>query len=503
MFSFQLRLSSWLNGISRLWKGFGYVFGNPQQPNNGIMSATEKSYRILVADDQPAVLDALKLLLRSEGFEVDVVRSPQVVLESIALREYDALLLDLNYARDTTSGREGLELLEAVRRVDSQVPVIVTTAWGTINLAVEAMRRGARDFIQKPWEDERLTATVRVNAELYRALRQGQRLEAENRLFRAQRKPTFIADAPSMRHVVDTITQVAPSEANVIITGEHGTGKEVVTQLLHALSLRADKPLIAVNTGGLPEGTFESELFGHVKGAFTDARTDRIGRFEMADGGTLFLDEIANVPMRQQAKLLRVLETGEMQRVGSSRTRQVNVRVISATNADIAAECAAGNFREDLLFRLNTVEIRIPPLRERREDIPTLSAHFLTRYANRYGKQLQGFLPEALEKLTSYNWPGNIRELEHTIERAVIMCREDQIQADSLGLQAAGRSRAVNFDEMSLEEVESVLVGKALARYNGNVSQAAEVLGLSRGTFYRRMEKYGLYVPDSARKEKR
>lgn len=467
------------------------------------MSSTEKSYRILVADDQPAILDALKLLLRSEGFEVDVVRSPQVVLESIALREYDTLLLDLNYARDTTSGREGLDLLENVRRVDSQVPVIVTTAWGTINLAVEAMRRGARDFIQKPWEDERLVATVRVNAELYRALRQGQRLEAENRLFRAQPKPAFIAESPSMRPVVDTITQVAPSEANVLITGEHGTGKEVVTQLLHALSLRADKPLIAVNTGGLPEGTFESELFGHVKGAFTDARVDRIGRFEMADGGTLFLDEIANVPIRQQAKLLRVLETGEMQRVGSSRTRQVNVRVISATNADIAAECMAGNFREDLLFRLNTVEIRIPPLRERREDIPTLSAHFLARYASRYAKKIQGFVPEALERLTSHNWPGNVRELEHTIERAVIMCREDRIQSDNLGLQPGGRSRTVNFDEMSIEEVESVLIGKALARYNGNVSQAAEVLGLSRGTFYRRMEKYGLYVPDPARKEKR
>jgi DNA-binding NtrC family response regulator len=467
------------------------------------MSPTEKSYRVLVADDQPAVLDALKLLLRSEGFEVDVVRSPQVVLESIALREYDALLLDLNYARDTTSGREGIELLENIRELDSQVPVIVMTAWGTINLAVETMRRGARDFVQKPWEDERLLATIRTNAELYRALRQGQRLEAENKLFRAQRKPNFIAGAPSMRQVVDTITQVAPSDANVLITGEHGTGKEVVTQMLHALSLRADKPLIAVNTGGLPEGTFESELFGHVKGAFTDARADRIGRFEMADGGTLFLDEIANVPIRQQAKLLRVLESGEMQRVGSSRSRQVNVRLISATNADLAAECAAGNFREDLLFRLNTVEVHIPPLRERREDIPTLASHFLARYAARYSKQIHGFLPEAIEKLTTYNWLGNVRELEHTIERAVIMCREDKIQPDNLGLQITGRTRNVNLGDMSLEEVESLLIGKALARYNGNISLAAEGLGLSRGTFYRRMEKYGLYAPDPARKEKR
>jgi DNA-binding NtrC family response regulator len=503
MLPLRLLLSSWLKAIRIPPEITGYVLDRRKQADESPMAPTEKSYRILVADDQPAVLDALKLLLRSEGFEVDLVRSPQVVLESIALREYDTLLLDLNYARDTTSGREGIELLENIREVDSQVPVIVMTAWGTINLAVEAMRRGARDFVQKPWEDERLLATIRTNAELYRALRQGQRLEAENRLFRAQRRPTFIADSPSMRQVVDTITQVAPSEANVMITGEHGTGKEVVTQLLHALSLRADKPLIAVNTGGLPEGTFESELFGHVKGAFTDARADRIGRFEMADGGTLFLDEIANVPIRQQAKLLRVLETGEMQRVGSSRTRQVNVRLISATNADITAECAAGNFREDLLFRLNTVEVRIPPLRERREDIPTLSAHFLARYATRYGKKVQGFLPEAIEKLTAYAWPGNVRELEHTIERAVIMSREDKIQPDNLGLQITGRSRSVNLGDMSLEEVESLLIGKALARYNGNISQAAEVLGLSRGTFYRRMEKYGLYAPDPARKEKR
>src|SRR5215471_11505924 len=284
------------------------------------MPSAEKTPRILVADDQPAVLDALKMLLRSEGFHVDTVRSPRVALESLGLREYDTVLLDLNYARDTTSGQEGIELLENIRAIDSQLPVIVMSAWGTIELAVEAVRRGARDFIQKPWDDERLVTTVRNQAELCQALRRGQRLEAENKLFRSQGRPTFIAQAPAMRSVVDSISQVGPSHANVLITGEHGTGKEVVAQMLHMLSLRADKPLITVNTGGLPEGTFESELFGHVKGAFTDARADRIGRFEMADGGTLFLDEIANVPMRQQAKLLRVLETGEMERVGSSKT---------------------------------------------------------------------------------------------------------------------------------------------------------------------------------------
>jgi len=306
-----------------------------------------------------------------------------------------------------------------------------------------------------------------------------------------------------MRMVVDAIAQVGPSHANVMITGEHGTGKEIIAQMLHMTSLRQDKPLITVNTGGLPEGTFESELFGHVKGAFTDARSDRIGRFEMADTGTLFLDEIANVPLRQQATLLRVLETGEMERVGSSRKRQVSVRVLSATNADLRAACASGSFREDLLFRLNTVEIHLPPLRERREDIPALAAHFLSKYTARYTKQIECFSGEALQKLTEYAWPGNVRELEHTIERAVIMCRESNIHPHHLGLESPSRSRTPDISDMSLEDVEALLIGKALARYSGNVSQAAEVLGLSRGTFYRRMEKYGLYAPDPTRKEKR
>jgi DNA-binding NtrC family response regulator len=466
------------------------------------MATMEKTYRVLVVDDQPAVLDAIKLLLESEGFHVDTVRSPQVALESLTVHEYDALLLDLNYTRETTSGHEGIALLERISEIDNQLPVVVMSAWGTINLAVEAVRRGARDFIQKPWDDERLLTTVRNQAELCQALRRGQRLEAENRVFTHPGRPSFIAKASAMRVVVDTISQVGPSHANVLITGEHGTGKEVVAQMLHAVSLRADKPLITVNTGGLPEGTFESELFGHVKGAFTDARTDRIGRFEMADTGTLFLDEIANVPLRQQAKLLRVLETGEMERVGSSRTRQVDVRVLSATNADLRAACAAGTFREDLLFRLNTVEIHIPPLRERREDIPALAAHFLARYASRYAKQIQKFSPEAVQKFVEHPWPGNVRELEHTIERSVIMCREDTIQTHHLGLQYSSRSAGLDLSEMSLEQVEALLIRKALARY-GNVSQAAEVLGLSRGPFYRRMEKYGLYAPDPARKEKR
>lgn len=466
------------------------------------MRKATEPYRILVADDQPSVLDALKMLLRAEGFEVEAVRSPAVVLESITIHEHEVLLLDLNYARDTTSGAEGIELIEQIRSIDSQLPVIVMSAWGTVNLAVEAVRRGARDFIEKPWDDERLVSSLRTHAELFRVLRQSQRLEAENKFFRIQHKPTFIADSPAMRNVMNTIVQVGPSDANVLITGEHGSGKEVVAQMLHAVSLRADKPLIAVNTGGLPEGTFESELFGHVKGAFTDAGTDRIGRFEMAHGGTLFLDEIANVPLRQQAKLLRVLETGAMERVGSSRTQKVDVRILSATNADLEAECRARNFRSDLFFRLNTVEINIPPLRERREDVPALALHFLSKYSARYRKQIRGFSADALERMSEYEWPGNVRELDHTVERAVIMAREDVIQTSDLGLQGSSHSRTSSLEDMSLEEAEALLISKALARYSGNVKRAAEQLGLSRGTFYRRMERYGLYVSNAARDEK-
>jgi len=485
----------------------GVLFWNLEQRfvdgKTPLMSATERAYRILVADDQPAVLDALKMLLGAEGFDVETARSPRIVLESVGLREYDTLLLDLNYARDTTSGTEGLDLLHKIREIDSQVPVIVMTAWGSINLAVDAVRQGARDFVQKPWDDDRLVGILRTHAELYRAIRQGQRLEAENRLFRGEGRPTLIASAPSMRPVVEAIAMVGPSDANVLISGEHGTGKEVVAQMLHAVSLRAHKGLIAVNTGGLPEGTFESELFGHVKGAYTDARTDRLGRFEMADTGTLFLDEIANVPLRQQAKLLRVLEVGEMERVGSSRTRKVDVRVISASNADLHAECAAGRFREDLLFRLNTVEIHIPPLRERREDIPALAGHFLSKHAAKYARPAQGFSPEAIQKLMNYDWPGNVRELDHMIERAIIMNQKTTLEAHDLALHPSGPARSPDLGDMSLEEVEALLISKVLVRCNGNVSQAAEVLGLSRGSFYRRMEKYGLYVPDPARKEKR
>ena len=456
---------------------------------SALSKASASAPRILVADDQQDILEAIDLLLKPRGYNVDAVRSPALAREALASNSYDAVLIDLNYTRDTTSGQEGLDLLSEIIGIDSTLPVIVMTAWGNVEVAVQAMRRGARDFIQKPWENERLLSILRTQIELHRALQESERLTAENRLLSAQGRPEFIATAPSMATVLETMVRIAPSEANVLVTGEHGTGKEVVARTLHALSLRASRPFVAVNTGGLPEGVFESELFGHVKGAFTDARTDRIGRFELADGGTVFLDEIGNVPMRQQAKLLRVIESGELERVGSSRSKRVDVRIISATNADLEAAAGAGEFREDLLFRLNTVELHLPPLRERREDIPVLAVHFLSQYAARYRRQIHGFDAAALEALTHYAWPGNVRELEHTIERAVLMCRSEQIQPSDLGLQ---RPASQNLEELSLEAVESILIRKALQRFKGNVSQAAEALGLSRGALYRRMEKYGL-----------
>jgi DNA-binding NtrC family response regulator len=447
--------------------------------------------RILAADDQPDILEALRLLLKGGGFVLETAGSPQEVLQAVEAREFDALLIDLNYARDTTSGQEGLDLLSKLQAADPTLPVVVMTAWGSVDLAVQAMRRGARDFIQKPWENARLITILRTQAELARALRRGQRLEAENRVLHGGPPPALIAQARSMAPVLEMVQRVGPSDANVLLTGESGVGKGTVARALHAASARASRPLTSVNAGGLSEGVFESELFGHVKGAFTDAKADRAGRFELADGGTLFLDEIANVPLGLQSKLLRVVETGEFERVGSSRTRRVDVRILSATNADLHAEVAAGRFRQDLLFRLNTIEIRIPPLRERPEDMAPLAEHFLRQHAQRYRKRVAGFDQGALAALARHEWPGNVRELDHAVERAVLMARGDRIGAADLALRPAGNATE-RLEDASLEEVECFLIKKALSRHDGNVSRAAEALGLSRSAMYRRLQRFGL-----------
>jgi len=447
-------------------------------------------HRILVADDQPDVLEALRLLLKAEGYQIETAKSPAAVLKAIEARDFALAIIDLNYARDTTSGQEGLDLLAKLQAADVTLPVVVMTAWASVEIAVEAMRRGAKDFITKPWENPRLLTIVKTQIELAGAVRAYRRLEQENQILRGKGGPNLIAQSAAMRPVLEIISRVGPSDANVLITGENGTGKGVVAQALHAVSVRAGKAFIAVNMGGLPEGVFESELFGHVRGAFTDAKVDRAGRFELADSGTLFMDEIGNIPMSQQAKILRTLETGEFERVGSSRTSRTNVRLISATNSDLNAEVAAGKFRQDLLFRLNTIHLHLPPLRERREDIPLLAQHFLKAHVARYSKPITGFDDAALEAMKNYSWPGNVRELDHSVERGVLMTQGKVVRTPDLGLNA-GQS-APRLEDMSLEEVESFLIKKTLARCDGNARKAAEELGLSRSAFYRRLERYGL-----------
>ncbi|NNC19473.1 sigma-54-dependent Fis family transcriptional regulator [Corallococcus exiguus] len=459
-------------------------------------ASSPRTTRILVADDQPDVLEALRLLLKRDGYTVVSAQSPAGVKATLDAEDVELVLMDLNYARDTTSGREGLDLLGELRARDALLPVVVMTAWGSVEGAVEAMRLGARDYVQKPWDNTRLLATLRTQLELSRALKRGRRLEEENQHLRREQggRSPLVGESRAMLPVRRLIERVAPSSAPVLVTGEHGTGKEVVARLLHAASTRADRPFVAVNSGGLSEGVFESELFGHVKGAFTDAKADRIGCFELADGGTLFLDEIGNMPLTQQAKLLRVLQTGELHPVGSSRTRRVDVRVVSATNVDLGRAAAEGRFREDLLYRLNTVEVQLPPLRERREDIPLLATHFLAAQGQRYGRPNIHLAPGALEALIAYPWPGNVRELEHAVERALLMAVGDRVEAEDLLLKRMGPpgGGSTRLEEMTLEEVERYLIERALGRHDGNVSEAAKALGLSRSALYRRLQYYGI-----------
>jgi len=450
----------------------------------------EEMSRILIADDQRDVLEALRILLKGEGYQTEAATSLAGIFNSLEKKEYALVLMDLNYARDTTSGQEGLSAIPRIRQIDNALPIVVMTAWATVELAVEAMKRGARDFVTKPWDNQRLLAIVGTQIELASALRRERKLEAENELLRGT-MPSLIAESPAMKPVIEMISRVAPSDANILITGENGTGKSLIARAIHALSPRASHAMITVNMGGLSETLFESELFGHVKGAFTDAKTDRAGRFELADESTLFMDEIANIPLAQQAKLLRVIETGDFERVGSSKTLHANVRIISATNSNLESEVAAGRFRQDLLFRLNTIQITLPPLRERREDIMPLANSFIRQHAEHYRKQIAGFDETAREQLLQHRFPGNVRELDHIVERAVLMTQDQQIRAPDLGLTNGG-GEPRNLEEMSLEEVEAFLIKKALARNDGNARKAAEALGLSRSAFYRRLQQYGL-----------
>ena len=448
--------------------------------------------RILIADDQPDVLQALRLLLKSEGCACVCVANPAEAIAKAAAERFDAALIDLNYSRDTTSGAEGLELLAGLRRLDAELPVVVMTAWGTIDVAVKAIQAGAADFIEKPWDNRRLLSVLDAQVELSRSRRRAGRLSAENRLLRGDGEEPFIAEAASMRPVLAMIERVAPSDANVLVLGENGTGKGLIARLIHRRSRRADQSLIKVNMGGIAESVFEAEMFGHVKGAFTDAKSDRIGRFELADGGTLFLDEIANIPVPQQPKLLRVLEDGELERVGSSRTIKVDVRLVSATNAVLPDEVEAGRFRKDLLYRLNTVEIHLPPLRERPEDILPMAEDFLDRFGRRYQRDGLRLSQAAQRALRGYHWPGNVRELSHVIERAVLMAAGSVIENLDIAPGAGPPATSAPHANQTLEQAEQAMIRNALDQCQGNIQRTAEVLGVSRGALYRRLEKYGL-----------
>jgi DNA-binding NtrC family response regulator len=449
----------------------------------------KRTPRILVADDQRDVLEALRLLLKGEGYSTETFSHPDELIKSLRAQASDAVLMDLNYTRDTTSGEEGLDAIARIRAFDAHTPVIVMTAWGTIELAVEAMRRGAQDFIEKPWDNTRLLSVLRTQVALGRALSRTRALEAENRALQGG-VGEMIAGSPAMRPVLETIEQVAPADANVLITGESGTGKGMVARLIHERSPRRANSLVTVNIGSLAETVFESEMFGHVKGAFTDARADRVGRFELADGGTLFLDEIANIPVAQQARLLRVLEDGEFERLGSSRTQRTDVRVLAATNADLEDEIEAGRFRRDLLYRINTIHLQLPPLRERGDDIVQLALRFLDEHAQRHRRDVTACSDAALAALRRYPWPGNVRELSHVIERAVLMARGGTIVPSDLRLD--GPAPAAAPGAVTLEQAEQKMISDALRRHDGNVVAAAEELGVSRSALYRRMEKFGL-----------
>ncbi len=444
---------------------------------------------VFIADDQPDVIESLRLLLKGEGVQAKPFANPRTLIDALRTRQADAILLDLNYTRDTTSGEEGLAAIENIRSLDADTPIIAMTAWGSIELAVEAMRRGANDFVEKPWENQRLVTILNTQITLSRALKRTRLLLAENFALTAP-SGELVAESAVMRPVLGTIERVAPSDANVLITGESGCGKGLIARIIHGQSTRSDSSFVVVDIGSLAESVFESELFGHVRGAFTDARSDRVGRFELADQGTLFLDEIANIPLNQQSRLLRVLEDGYFEKLGSSRTQQTDVRVLSATNADIQAEIDAGGFRSDLLYRLNTIHIHLPPLRARGDDIIVLAHLFLERFAHKHRREARRLSDPAIVALRRYSWPGNVRELSHVIERAVLMAREETLEPIDLALPTTADSP--DGCPRTLRDIEREAIEQSLARNDGKVESAAAELGLSRSALYRRMERFGL-----------
>ena len=453
--------------------------------------------KVLVVDDDEDVLQAARLLLKKRSTLVHTEKDPEQIPVLLRNHDYDVILLDMNFKQDVSSGREGFYWLDRILDADPSAVVVLITAFGDVAMAVKAIKEGATDFVLKPWSNDRLIATLHSAMRLRASKREADRLRASQRQLNEDLDhgyQEFVGASSSMLKVFSTIDKVAKTDASVLILGENGTGKELVARALHRQSQRSDEIFVSVDIAAIPETLFESELFGHVKGAFTDAKEDRAGRFEVASGGTIFLDEIGNISPQMQAKLLTVLQRREVTRVGSNTSRSIDVRLICATNMPIYDMIREGGFRQDLLYRINTVEIRIPPLRERTEDVSLLVDHFLEMYAKKYQKAVKGVNPAILRRMEKYSWPGNVRELQHMVERAVIMTETSVLQPEDFFFAAEGYDDedSLSFDKLNLEDVEKLVIRKALDKYEGNITRAADELGLTRASLYRRLDKYGI-----------
>jgi DNA-binding NtrC family response regulator len=450
---------------------------------------------ILVVDDDEDILTTARILLKRQGWEVRTERGPRNLPALLAAETFDVILLDMNFARSSGTGREGFEWLGKILAADHLAVVILITAFGDVEMAVRAIKEGAVDFVVKPWQNEKLIATISAAMELRKSHLEIDRLRSRQESLTAdlgKEFGPFVGSSKPMRALFDSIRKVAATDANVLLLGENGTGKELAARELHRLSPRAAEAFISVDMGALSSTLFESELFGHVRGAFTDARDDRAGRFEIASGGTLFLDEISNLPLELQAKLMGVLQNRAVTRLGSNMARPVDIRLVCASNAPVRELVGKGRFREDLLYRINTVELHIPPLREREEDVPILVNHFLGLYSAKYGKPVKKLGAQTLKKLERYHWPGNVRELQHAVERAVILSESETLQPVDFYFNPAERTESITLKDFRLGEVERNVILKAIAKHRGNISQAAKELGLTRAALYRRLGKYGL-----------
>ncbi|MDN3670179.1 sigma-54 dependent transcriptional regulator [Echinicola jeungdonensis] len=453
--------------------------------------------KILIVDDNEDLLFAAKMLLKKHAKEVTIEKDPRRIPFLINNNNYDVILLDMNFTGDTTSGKEGFHWLKQIKEIDPKAVVILITAFGDVEMAVQALKEGATDFILKPWQNEKLLATLSAACRLKESYKEVDSISQKSKLLQADLKKPFseiIGQSAAMKNIFSIIDKVAQTDANVLILGENGTGKELIARAIHDRSLRKNEIFAGVDMGALTESLFESELFGHKRGAFTDAKEDRIGRFEIADKGTLFLDEIGNLSMPLQSKLLTALQKREITRIGTNKAIPVDIRLICATNLNVHDMVMKGTFRQDLLYRVNTVEIFLPPLRERKDDIPLLADHFLKIYSKKYRKNFDGLTPGALQLLQHYPWPGNIRELQHAIERAIIMAEGNELDSrDFFFLSSKPITEKVSTpNSLNLDEVEKNVIQKAIDKNGGNISKAAKELGLTRASLYRRLEKYGL-----------